>query len=602
MGRREHAAVLQHGKGRIRACSGSRKVMWHLSTKLSRDSFGSLVEVLADAQCSHCLPPLSRAGIKSARALEDSDRSIVRSLLGDVDTDKLFAPRIQVRPAPRKDVPVVHPYARGSLQRVGISQGSSQGHLDMAKADEEFALDKFAKTSRAPRESRWVTWQKMASSRGLAPVPLSVELIDKVGSILKAARYRSPAQYYAIAKEKHMQQGFAWSPELELARNQAIRSVLRGVGPSEPKLDLEVDKAGDDFANKMASAYFQLQQPEHVRLPYPAETVVAASWFLLRGIEIANVTCADVTFRKERRAVVVRLPVSKTDVEAKGCERTHVCICNPVHVPGCPAETHASLMFTRLQKCSCSQGRSPLCVFHALMHIVLDLRLRQQFLPEKFLFGHEGAPAVRQVSALAQSAAFVLQEQSLFEWGPKAVEKWAQHSFRVAGAQMFARANIPLPTIQVIGRWGSTAIMRYVQNSVFVPEQAALTVQAAWSSSPAPSSSSTPSSQTPSSTSSSEVWAIVRRVVSEVWQHQAAFIHNPRSKFAHRPSPSEHSLASEHWISACGKWRYGRSNCLRHPSVLPGFQKCAKCFSEDPAAAAAPQGEEEQSSSSSSSS
>ena len=125
-------------------------VMWHLSTKLSRDSFGSLVEVLADAQCSHCLPPLSRAGIKSARALEDSDRSVVRSLLGNVDTDKLFAPRTQVRPAPRKDAPVVHPYARGSLQRVGISAGSSQGNLDLAKADEEFALDKFAKTSRAP--------------------------------------------------------------------------------------------------------------------------------------------------------------------------------------------------------------------------------------------------------------------------------------------------------------------------------------------------------------------------------------------------------------------------------------------------------------------
>ena len=49
------------------------------------------------------------------------------------------------------------------------------------------------------------------------------------------------------------QQGFSWSPELELARNQAIRSVLRGVGPGEPKLDLEVDKATDEFADKMAT-------------------------------------------------------------------------------------------------------------------------------------------------------------------------------------------------------------------------------------------------------------------------------------------------------------------------------------------------------------
>ena len=161
--------------------------MWHLSAKLPRDSFGSLVEVLTDAQCSRCLPQLRKAGIKSARALEDSERSLVRSLLGDVDTDKLFAPRTSVRPAPRKDVPVVHPYARGSLQRVGISAGSLQGDLDLENADAEFALDKFAKTSRAPRVPRWVTWQKMASSRGLAPVPLSVDLIDKVGCSLSFA-------------------------------------------------------------------------------------------------------------------------------------------------------------------------------------------------------------------------------------------------------------------------------------------------------------------------------------------------------------------------------------------------------------------------------
>ena len=154
------------------------------------------------------------------------------------------------------------------------------------------------------------------------------------------------------------------------------------------------------------------------------------------------------------------------------------CICNPVHVSGCPAETHPSLMFTRLQKCACSQGRSPLCVFHALMHVVLDLRLRQQFVPEKFLFGNEGP------QQFARSVRWPRRRRSSCRnSGP------AQHSFRVAGAQMFARTNIPLPTIQVIGRWGSAAIMRYVQNSVFVPEQAALTVQAAWSSSATPSSS-----------------------------------------------------------------------------------------------------------------
>ena len=240
-----------------------------------------MVEVLADAKCSHCLPALGTAGIKSARQLEDVDRAQVRAVLGDVGTDKPFAPRALLRPAARSDVPVVHPYARGSLQRVGLSNDGAPLDIDLDKADTEFALDKFAKTSRAPRESRWTTWKKMASSRSLDPVPLSVDLIDKVGSILlDIVRLRNimPSQ-----KRSTCSKG---SPELELARNQAIRSVLRGVGPSEPKLDLEIDKATEKFADQMAAAYNQLQQPEHVRLPHPAETATAASWFLLRGVEV----------------------------------------------------------------------------------------------------------------------------------------------------------------------------------------------------------------------------------------------------------------------------------------------------------------------------
>ena len=46
--------------------------------------------------------------------------------------------------------------------------------------------------------------------------------------------------------------------------------------------------------------------------------MVTASWFLLRGIELANVECQDVSFNKERREVSLKLPVSKTDVRLRG--------------------------------------------------------------------------------------------------------------------------------------------------------------------------------------------------------------------------------------------------------------------------------------------
>ena len=78
----------------------------------------------------------------------------------------------------------------------------------------------------------------MAEHRGLEPLPVTVDL---VGSLFKAAKYRSSAQYFAVAKCKHIEAGFQWTQQLDLARSQAIRSIQRGMGPSSPKLDLFFD-------------------------------------------------------------------------------------------------------------------------------------------------------------------------------------------------------------------------------------------------------------------------------------------------------------------------------------------------------------------------
>ena len=215
----------------------------------------------------------------------------------------------------------------------------------MATADAEFLADRFAKTSQAPRESRWSTWKKMAKHRGLEPLPVTVDLVFALGSLFKAAKYRSSAQYFAVAK------------------SQAIRSIQRGMGPSSPKLDLFFDNVKLDFSASLASAYDELEVPLTVRVKEPFVTALTAVWFLLRGIEIANVVGNDVRFNKGNRSVTVRLPVSKTDTEGKGCERTHICICSPRHDPGCAASTPPALMFTSLQKCSCREGRHPLCVY-----------------------------------------------------------------------------------------------------------------------------------------------------------------------------------------------------------------------------------------------
>ena len=57
-----------------------------------------------------------------------------------------------------------------------------------------------------------------------------------------------------------------------------------------------------------------------------------------------------------------------------------------------------------------------------------------------------------------------------------AIVRWSQHVFRVAGAQLFARSSLDVAYIQLLGRWGSSSVLRYVQEAaVLLPEKAIAT-------------------------------------------------------------------------------------------------------------------------------
>ena len=45
------------------------------------------------------------------------------------------------------------------------------------------------------------------------------------------------------------------------------------------------------------------------------------------------------------------------------------------------------------------------------------------------------------------------------------VEKFGEHAMRVSGAQFFAKKGYELFVIQLLGRWGSMAVSRYVQTA-----------------------------------------------------------------------------------------------------------------------------------------
>ena len=68
---------------------------------------------------------------------------------------------------------------------------------------------------------------------------------------------------------------------------------------------------------------------------HPLALIICATFFLLRELEASAVDRADVIFSEG--AVTLSLPVSKTNWEAKGYERTWLCVCDrelscPYHI------------------------------------------------------------------------------------------------------------------------------------------------------------------------------------------------------------------------------------------------------------------------------
>ena len=98
------------------------------------------------------------------------------------------------------------------------------------------------------------------------------------------------------------------------------------------------------------------------------------------------------------------------------------------------------------------------------------------------------------------------------------------------------------------------SVMRFAQDAIFVPDRTAFQVRSALTAVPhsEPSSSSRPSAG--AVVNRDEIDPVVRRVVAECWQSRAVFVHNTRTKFAHKPCENEQALQSFNWVSVCGRW------------------------------------------------
>ena len=321
----------------------------------------------------------------------------------------------------RLDIPIMQPSSGGSLDQA--LQAAEANNREKALADLE--ADVYSRSNGGPQVSRMKTWTKIAKAWGMAPLPLTPQLIRAV----KAGGYRSAHLYFGTAKKQHIIAHGGISQDLEVAMQDVIRSIERGQGPSKLKdgfsmlqlLQIDLGAFDSAFAVKFIM-------------------VVLGCYFLTREIELAATLKKHLHLDTHRMVLTWTLPSSKTDIKGSFITRARKCMCQSVASRICPYRAAYELQKLTYNAADPS-GEAPL--FSADM---------------EFLSKQQTIANIREVLA---AAGIETQRQG----SEGAVERFHGHCLRVTGAQFLTQLKFSSQLVMLMGRWGSQAILRYIQNS-----------------------------------------------------------------------------------------------------------------------------------------
>ena len=230
-----------------------------------------------------------------------------------------------------------------------------------------------------------------------------------------------------------MEEGFVWDEFLDRAVRRARRAATRGIGPARQSASLDLPAAAARLETLPAIPHADGVPVGNKNL------IVAGAFWMLRELELSSAIVADITVVSDPVSVAWRLPVSKTDVRALGQCRKWDCLCAGDRTRPCPA--------------------------HAVHEQIALLKmLFGEVSPQTPLFPDRAGEVVqkRAVVAVIENVASLLGEPLTDEQGQR---RFGGHSLRVTGARHLAAIGLDISLIQLMARWSSDVVFRYVADA-----------------------------------------------------------------------------------------------------------------------------------------
>ncbi|CAE7552837.1 Dnmt3b [Symbiodinium sp. CCMP2592] len=463
-------------------------------------------------------------------------------------------------PARRQDLPVVHKRKRASFQASMEAAAPENRAASLRRLHEDF----MAPSSSGPLNSRIRTWCEWSAAWKVAPFLLSYQTISCCAASMKAGGYRSCAQYFSAAV-KHQERTLQVpvEPNLKALIRDCKRSILRGLGPDQLKDSFEVPK----LRALIPATDWGIAPWDPSDVHSWLDAVIISLWFMFREVELASLRRGH--FYLEDGQVVVLIASEKKDTQGS--------------------------LTTRSLTCSCRFKRQVFCPFHAARRHLQRLHQFEIARGAKADFAFPD-PSGQELSKAAVVRGFrsVLHAAGIALTRPDEagvhVQRFHGHMCRVSGAQWLISLNLAVHLVQILGRWSSAAIWKYVQSTPLLQlpaataqalcsgdtavsfEESAEVTEAVACPSAAPAASS---SQSPTMQDLLAIREEMEALRSAAKPRGETFVQSVRSRVIHRIKVDEESNPPKKWRTVCG-WPYGVRNFTRVLAAEASDDKCCQ--------------------------
>ena len=422
----------------------------------------------------------------------------------------------------RRDITPVNPTKRGKIQSAIIASYGTH----RKRTHDELTRDFYAPSCHDSRQSNWKTWCTIAEAWGLLPIPDYRWTCLSCRGITQERWLQIIQKLLQSGNARHRDHCINPLPDSTLALiTRVTRSINQGIGPTTFKDSLELEL-----------------------FPY-----TTACW-RERSRSVVP------THRNSQGHYRNLLLVAPEGIEAAGA-KMHQFGDKPPAQPTPPTSRYRSRRTTQ-QACVsaeattvCANGTTQTQFAHTVRWF--DMRnesaLCSRDQTQCLLYQNQTATPGQQTIIDIFRRAIEYTGTQLQRPGPdgRGIHRFSEHVCRVSGAQFLTRLGYNIDAVQLIGRWGSDAMKRYIQDSPLMRPQ-----------------------QVTQISTEEHIRQLVKDQMTRSY-NQFWIVHST-SGICHIPAIAENCIDNRRWHTVCG-WYYG-SSTFKKSFNKPTKDRCLKCF------------------------